>query len=111
MSSLTWITGKELKREIKQRKPISLEEKHENNIAVVRVCCTCKVVFFFLLIRNKSVLHVQSFFCQLEKKCAARAKLFFCQLDQMLLFFTYTVVVVFTLSLVLLDFIFSLRKL
>ena len=96
MSTLTWITGKELKREIKQRKPISLEEKHENNIAVVRVFCTCKVVFFF---------------CQLEKKCAARAKLFFCQLDQMLLFFTYTVLVLFTLSLVLLDFIFSLRKL
>ena len=47
MSTLTWITGKELKREIKQRKPISLEEKHENNIAVVRVCCTRKVVFFF----------------------------------------------------------------
>ena len=63
MSTLTWITGKELKREIKQRKPISLEEKHENNIAVVRVhVLHVQSCFFFLLIRNKSVLHVQSFF-------------------------------------------------
>ena len=77
MSTLTWITGKELKREIKQRKPISLEEKHENNIAVVRVCCTCKVVFFFLLIRNKSVLHVQSFFLQIRKKVCCTCKVVF----------------------------------
>ena len=36
MFKLTWITGKELKREIKkQRRPISLEEKRENFIAVV----------------------------------------------------------------------------
>ena len=76
MSTLTWITGKELKREIKQRKPISLEEKHENNIAVVRVCCTCKVVFF-LLIRNKSVLHVQSFFLPIRKKVCCTCKVVF----------------------------------
>ena len=38
MSILTWITEKELTREInkKQRGPISLEEKHENFIAAVR---------------------------------------------------------------------------
>ena len=47
----------------------------KNYIAVERVCCTSEVGF--LLIRNKSVLHVQSFFCQLQKKCAARAKCFF----------------------------------
>ena len=37
MSTLTWITEKELERDIKkQRRPISLEEKHENFIAAVR---------------------------------------------------------------------------
>ena len=37
MSTLTWITEKELKREIKNRRPNSLEEKHENLIAAVRI--------------------------------------------------------------------------
>ena len=37
MSSLTWITEKELEREKKkQRTPIPLEEKHKNLIAAVR---------------------------------------------------------------------------
>ena len=30
MSTLTWITAKELERDKKQRRPISLEEKHKN---------------------------------------------------------------------------------
>ena len=46
---------------------------------------------------------------QKTKKCAAREKLFICLLDLLLLFFT--VLVVFTLSMVLPDFIFSLGKL
>ena len=60
MSILTWITGKELERKINNNGDHFLEEKHENCIAAVRVCCTCNTVF--LLIRNKSVLHVQSLF-------------------------------------------------
>ena len=36
MSTLTWITEKELARVIKKRRRISLEEKHENFIAAVR---------------------------------------------------------------------------
>ena len=37
MSTLTWITEKELEQEIKkQLRPILLEEKHENFIAMVR---------------------------------------------------------------------------
>ena len=47
-------------RNKQQRRPISLEEKHENYIAAVRVCCTCKVVFSAN--QKKSVLHVQSLF-------------------------------------------------
>ena len=45
MSTLTWITGKELEREINNNgdQLFLLEEKHENHIAVVRVYCTCKV--------------------------------------------------------------------
>ena len=35
------------RRNKQQRKPNSLEEKHENDIAVLRVCYTCKVVFFY----------------------------------------------------------------
>ena len=30
MSALTWITEKELEREVKKRRPNSLKEKHEN---------------------------------------------------------------------------------
>ena len=38
MSTLTWIAEKELGREIKkQRRRISLEERHENFIAAVRI--------------------------------------------------------------------------
>ena len=55
-----------------------------------KVWCTCKVVI--LLIRKKSVLHVQSCF-------------FFCKLDLLLLFFT--VVVAFSLSLVI---VFSITR-
>ena len=37
MSTLTWITEKELQQEIKkQLRPILLEEKHENFVAMVR---------------------------------------------------------------------------
>ena len=37
MSTLTWITEKELKREIKkQRRPIALEETHEHFKVAVR---------------------------------------------------------------------------
>ena len=80
-------------RNKQQRRPISLEEKHENYIAAVRVCCTCKVVFSAN--QKKSVLHVQSLFFANQICCCC----------------FFTVLVVFTLSLVLLDFIFSLRKL
>ena len=58
---------------------------------------------------QKSVLHVQSCFMLIRKKVCCTCKGFFCQLDLLLLFFT--VLVVFTLSLVLLNFILSLRKL
>ena len=59
---MTWITGKELEREINNNgDQFRRKKKNENYFAAVRVCCTCKVVFS--LIRNKSVLHVQSFFC------------------------------------------------
>ena len=58
------------------------------------MCCTCKVVFF-LEIRKKSVLHVQSCFFLLIKSIVV----------------VFSVPLVFTLSLVLLDFIFSLRNL
>ena len=54
-----------------------------------KVWCTCKVVI--LLIRKKSVLHVQSYL--------------FCKLDLLLLFFT--VVVAFSLSLVI---VFSITR-
>ena len=54
-----------------------------------KVWCTCKVVI--LLIR--------------KKKCAARAKLFFCKLDLLMLFFT--VLVAFSLSLVI---VFSITR-
>ena len=36
MSTLTWITEKELERKVKTRRPISLEEKHNFNIMEVR---------------------------------------------------------------------------
>ena len=55
---------------------ISLEEKQENYIAAVRVCCMCKVVF--LVIRNKSVLHVQSFFLLIRKTVLHVQSCFFC---------------------------------
>ena len=51
------------------------------------------------------MLHVKSCFCFLlirKKTCAARAKFVFSLLDLLLLFFT--VLVVFTLFIVLLDF-------
>ena len=44
-------------------------------IAVVRVCCKSKVVF--LLIKNKSVLHVQSFFLPIRKKLCCTCKVVF----------------------------------
>ena len=40
MSSLTWITEKELERETKKRRRISLEEKHES--------------FYIVAVRNAS---------------------------------------------------------
>ena len=44
MSTLTWITGEELEWEINNGDQLSsLEEKHENYIAAIRVYCTCKV--------------------------------------------------------------------
>ena len=52
MSTLTWITGKELEREVKNNGDQFLWKKNMN----IRYM---KVVF--LLIRNKIVLHVQSF--------------------------------------------------
>ena len=36
MSTLTWITEKELEQVIKNKRGITLEEKHENFIAAVR---------------------------------------------------------------------------
>ena len=63
---MTWITGKELEREINNNgDQFRRKKKDENYIAAVRVCCTCKVVFS--LIRNKSVLHVQIFFLLKER--------------------------------------------
>ena len=38
MSTLTWITEKELEVDIKKLRPILLEEKQENFIATVRNC-------------------------------------------------------------------------
>ena len=80
----------------------------KNYIAVVRVCCTCKVVVFlirkvyctckvvfFLLIRKNSVPHVESYFFWLIRSIVV----------------VFFVLVIFALSFVLLDFIFSLRKL
>ena len=62
-------------RNKQQRRPISLEEKHENYIAAVRVCCTCKVVFSAN--QKKSVLHVQSFFANQKKSVLHVQSLFF----------------------------------
>ena len=50
------------------------------------------------------------FFANLKKKCAARAKLGFFLLIRSI-FVVFTLLVAFSLSLVLLDFIFSLRNL
>ena len=47
-------------RDKKQRRPISLEEKHENFIAAVRMLAATKVKMKEMY--KKSVLHVQSRF-------------------------------------------------
>ena len=52
MSTLTWIAGKELEREVDNNEDQFLWKK---NMKIVYESC-------FLLIRNKSVMHVQSFF-------------------------------------------------
>ena len=53
---------KRVTRKLKEVSLFSRAKQRQGNVQ--KVCCTCKVFFFFLLIR-KSVLHVQSCFFSL----------------------------------------------
>ena len=51
---------KRVTRKLKEVSLFSRAKQRQGNVQ--KVCCTCKVVFFFFLLIRKSVLHVQSCF-------------------------------------------------